>query len=315
MILPPFPGHGDVQWSIFVPSQDTNNVRGWQTWMQPPGSQWIYLIAVGAGGGGAGGQSTAAAARAGGGGGGAAGITRVLMPAFVIPDLLYVRPAPGGAGGAAAGNGTSGNTVSTFVSMAPDAGFNANHVAVATGGTGGTATGTAGSAGTGNATKGMGAWGLDTFDAGQAGGAGGANTGAVGTNIAPPSLFITGGAGGAGSGTGNNVFAGGDISSASPATGIATWRTLSGGAAGVSGTTAGGNGQAGINCGRDISQMMSRGMPLLFSGGSGGGSGGASNGGAGGPGAWGCGGGGGGAGAVGGVGGRGGDGFVIIGAF
>jgi hypothetical protein len=90
---------------------------------------------------------------------------------------------------------------------------------------------------------------------------------------------------------------------------------IAGGAAGVSGTTAGGNGAHGFNYNTPLKEVFSRTGSIFSTGGAGGGSGGASNGGNGGNGGWGSGGGGGGAGAAGGSGGKGGDGFIIIGAY
>jgi hypothetical protein len=237
-----------------------------------------------------------------------------MVPAWVFPDVIYVRPGKGGNGGAAATDGVSGTT--TYVAVAPDTGAVAFSLVQVAGGSNGAAVGTAGSAGSAATAAAFASFAVFVGMAGQAGTAGGANTGAVGTSLNPSStIILSGGAGGAGSSTGNTVFAGGAINSNQPATGISLWSGIPAGAAGVSGSQAGGNGNPGQNHGVPILQMLSRNQPMLFSGGSGGGSGGASNGGNGGPGAWGCGGGGGGAGATGGAGGKGGDGFVIIGAF
>ena len=312
MILPPFPTSGIVNWQVFVPSQGVGAV--FQPWLKPPGVSLIYIIAVSGGAGGGGGQSTAAAARTGGGGGGSGALQRIIIPAFMAPDILHSRPGFGAPGGAAAGNGSNGQT--TYVSVAPDPNSNAYSILQPEFSTGGTAAGGGGAAATSQLNPSLAAWGVVVGSNGQAGAAGGANTGAVGASLSIPlGHFLTGGAGGAGSSTANSVHAGGAISASTPATGPAMWRTVAGGAAGTSGSVAGFPGNAGINHAVPLLPIFSRTMPLLFSGGSGGGSGGASNGGAGAPGAWGCGGGGGGAGAVGGVGGRGGDGFVIIGAF
>lgn len=314
MILPPFPTSGITNWQAFGPRNLSAFNGVWQSWAKPPGASMLMIIAVGGGGAGAGGQSVAAAARSGGGGGGTAGISRWFGPSWVFPDIIYIQVGPGGTGGAAASNGNPGGI--TYVAIAPDSTTAAFHIVSANGGSTGAATGTAGGGASTSSIPSFSAWGPLVQVAGQAGASGGANTGAIGGSVAPStSVFLTGGAGAAGSSTANSVHAGGDISALNPTIGASMWRTIAGGIAGVSGTTAGSPGQAGYNYGVPLAPMFSRNTPLFFSGGSGGGSGGASLGGAGGPGAWGCGGGGGGAGSTGGVGGRGGDGFVIIGAF
>jgi hypothetical protein len=77
------------------------NSTGFQTWLKPPGINFIHIIAIGAGGGG----SSAAiwqtgVARTGGGGGGSGGMTSVFLPAYLVPDTVYVNVGIGGAGGA-----------------------------------------------------------------------------------------------------------------------------------------------------------------------------------------------------------------------
>ena len=67
----------------------------WQTWTKPRGITMVFMPPIGGAGGGGGGFSAAAGnARGGGGGGGGGNPTRLLVPAFVIPDLLYVQPVP-----------------------------------------------------------------------------------------------------------------------------------------------------------------------------------------------------------------------------
>jgi hypothetical protein len=312
MLFDGFPQHGIARWEVFAPQQDTTTSRGWQAWLKPIGAQWIYMFAVGGGGGGGGGQSTAAAARTGGGGGASASFCRLLVPAFVFSDAIYIRAGSGGAGGAAAGNGTAGTT--TYVSTSQDT--SAYPILTAFGGNAGQAAATGGTA-PGSAQVGAFAtWAISARDAGLVGSNGGANTGAAGSSVGSNSGWIMlPGAGGASSSTGNSVAAGGAQTIVSPTMGPALWATIAGGIAGVSGSQAGGAGNPGYNHGIHLDHMMSRSQPLIFGGGSGGGSGGASLGGKGGDGAWGSGGGGGGAGSTGGAGGKGGDGFVIIGAF
>lgn len=309
MLLAPFPKYGNTDWTVIGAAQDTNTGRGWQTWQKPVGAQWIFMFAAGGGGGGAGGASTAATARVGGGGGGPNNSATIMMPAFMVPDTLYVRPGNGGAGGAAAASGTAG--VNSYVALAPIA---ANILIQGNSGNPGTAAGVSGGV-PGGSLPAFSYYGVALFNpSGGSGGTGGANTGAAGSNVNPAAIFC-GGAGGAGSSSVNSVHAGGFVIAIAPSTGAAITRVANGGAAGVSGTTPGSNGESGHGYGSLIKEVMSRTTGLAFGGGAGGGSGGASNGGRGGNGGSGCGGGGGGAGAVGGAGGNGGDGFVIIGAF
>ena len=96
MLLPPLPGSGITNWQVFTAQQDATTTRGWEAWLRPPGASWFFILAVSPGGGGGGGQSTAAAARSGGGGGGSGAINRIIIPAIVMPDLLYVRVGNGG---------------------------------------------------------------------------------------------------------------------------------------------------------------------------------------------------------------------------
>jgi hypothetical protein len=121
MLLAPLPHYGNTDWQVFTAQQDTTTSRGWQTWLKPPGASWIFLLALGGGGGGGGGQSTAAAARTGGGGGGAGSMTRVLVPAMMFPDVLYIRAGVGGSAGAAAGNGGVGSV--SYVALGRRPGF------------------------------------------------------------------------------------------------------------------------------------------------------------------------------------------------
>lgn len=71
-----------------------------RTWEKPRGIHTVVITCIGAGGGGASG-SAAGGSAAGGSGGGSGGFTRVIIPAMVLPDVLYVSVGKGGAGGAA----------------------------------------------------------------------------------------------------------------------------------------------------------------------------------------------------------------------
>lgn len=315
MFLPSFPQGPSNNFQFFGPSNDisTNLPRGLQLWQKPAGIQWVWMLGVGGGGAGGAGNPTAATARTGGGGGASGCLSAALIPAFMLPDTLFIWAGQGGKG-AAAGE-------SSFVSPQPVATAAVGSVLLlAVGGSNGT-TSAAGGVSTQNPSGNLTGCAFQINQGNAAGGAPGANTGAAVAAVSRSALLIpfTGGAGGGGSSAANTVVAGGNITGLALTSGANIYPLISGGTAGVSGTTAGGNGNDGHNRGLSIAAMMAminRGQSAFtFSGGAGGGAGGASNGGNGGKGAWGCGGGGGGAGGAAGTGGDGGDGFVIIGGW
>lgn len=301
-------GHADEQ--IFMVQGGSTS---WQTWNRPKGAKMINMVAVSGGGGGGGGfTGISTADRAGGGGGGCSGITRLLLPAFMVPDILYVQVGIGGLG-VGSGGGTAGSGGLSYVSMGPyPAGsvanltvdnnlFLASGAAGPTGGGTGNATtaGAAGAAGTiaviGSMNRGGYAanWAATVGLVGFIGGAFTDGAGAAASNVLSDGVPFSGGAGGSGS-TGANV-AGGNV------TGAGIFQTIPGG------TTALPNGGGGYS--------WTPGGSMLFAstGGSGGASQDAAVGGNGGNGGFpGSGGGGGGAGTTGGKGGNGGNGVVII---
>lgn len=296
---------------VYYPEASTN---AWQKWEKPRGCAMVYMIAIGGGAGGGGGFTRATTADgAGGGGGGTGAVARVLLPAFMVPDHLYVQPGAGGLGGAASSTGTAGGI--SYVSMgAYPAGSVANMTtdnnlflmsnaagAVAGGGGTGTAAGPAGAAGTiavitaQNRGGYMAHWFATVGLVGFIGGAVADGAGAAATNVLGDSVAMSGGAGGSGS-TGGNVTGG-------AVTGAGIFQTIPGG----TGTGAAINGCGGYNWDPYGNQ------PLMSTGGSGGASVDAAQAGNGGNGGFpGSGGGGGGAGTTGGIGGKGGDGVVII---
>ena len=309
MFLPSFPAGISNNFQFFGPTFDAtgNSPRGWRSWNKPAGINFIWALSVGGGGFGGNGAATAATARTGGGGGSSGCVSSVLIPAFLLPDVLWLWPGQGATQVSASAQPSQLcvlPSISTAIAVAPG-GINGG-----IGSAGGTV-----SAGVPTNIAGLG---ILSNIANSAGGNAGANTGGAVSSVSRTSLFIpfTGGAGGGGSTAANSVIAGGNITASSNTFGPSMYPLISGGVAGVSGTTPGSPGGAGFNTGLSLQYLLNRGQePFTFSGGSGGGAGGASNGGDGGRGAWGCGGGGGGAGAVGGTGGDGGDGFIIIGAW
>ena len=259
----------------------------WQTWLKPRGKSNVTIIGMGSGGGGGNGFAGAAAtARGGGGGGGSGGLMRLIIPADLLPDVLYINV---GIGGAVGGNGFL-----TAVSIRPDS-LNQSRVLVAFGGSAGgsgtnAAAGAAGAAGVSANTHVTGFWGINYPTLGNTGAAGGAQTGAVGSPITWGSATPPNSGGAGGGGTTSADFAGGGIVAAG------FFPSISGGAAGTF------NGADGFESK----------IPLAFCGGAGGGASNLAAGGNGGKGAIGSGGGGGGGGVTAGVGGPGGGGLVII---
>src|SRR5712692_4773667 len=64
---------------------------GYVPWLKPRGISMIYFLCISPGGGGGGGFSSGSNTQAGGGGGGASGsVSTLLMPAFSLPDILFV---------------------------------------------------------------------------------------------------------------------------------------------------------------------------------------------------------------------------------
>ena len=281
-----------------------SNVQGffnggtWQTWIKPRGAKLVNIICNGSGAGGGGGFQSASTPRAGGSGGGAGATARLTINANLLPDILYVLPGVGGAGGIGGtlGVGTSGGIGEiSYVTLYPNTGSVSNIVLrsgtlSARGGGVGTTTSPSvalGESATVIANNIFANLGTFTFQAGPNGLQGST---ANGSGISPPGNFVLSGTGGGGTGTGGGIGTSG------------VFPAVAGGAVNT-------NGRDGI--------ILYKPILMLYSGTGGGGSSAAgTNGGNGGNGAPGAGGGGGGASSNTGVnagnGGRGGDGFVII---
>lgn len=93
-----------------IPSQQQQTYTlyatgNWQAWNKPRNAKFIEIFCLGGGAGGAI-TSVGAGATAGGLGGGSAGIVRGLIPAFLLPDTIYILVGKGGAG--SIGNNTNG---------------------------------------------------------------------------------------------------------------------------------------------------------------------------------------------------------------
>jgi hypothetical protein len=307
---------------VFTARGLTSDTGDWQHWQKPRNAKMVFIFCVSGGGGGGGGFSAAAGNTRGGGGGGASGsVSRLIIPAFMLPDIIWAHPGRGGAGGAAGVGGS--NASESYVAIQPDgAGSSVNLIARAglgspagggagTGGAAG-AGGTGGGAATATTATYFGA-GIFQSNNGAAGSSGGSQNGTPGQTVGLGSIGInfTGGSGGGGTGAGNGDNEGGAIQLA----GLSN-ADVPGGVA------AAGAGNHGIMVGlgpaialADLSvlAMLNNFGHVFFTGGTGGGTAGtAGTAGRGGDGSYGCGGGGGGGGVTGGAGGNGGDGLVII---
>ena len=93
----PTRGNADVQ--TFIGNQRTVT-GGSQQWVKPRGISMVHILALGQGGNGA--SATAGATSAGGAGGGSGAQSTLLIPARMLPDILYVSAGAGGAGTAVA---------------------------------------------------------------------------------------------------------------------------------------------------------------------------------------------------------------------
>ena len=286
------PDNAKVDW--FMQPTATNEVR---TWTKPAGCNFVYIVAAGGGGFGGNGFSGAAGTARGGGGGGGTGLfATLLVPAFLIPDTLFIKVGRGGI------RATSTNGTSTVISAYRVSSITEYFLNLQQGGNGANGSSTSGGAGAGLTTFTITNQPLSTIGKiqgvnGLGGGAAGAIAGANGL-VATLTFTLSGGAGGASTTSGD--FAGGSVLSAYNQSNSLT--VINGGAA-VS------NAVAGQNDGGSGFWIPKR---FAFFGGAGGGASNNGVGGNGGKGAYGCGGGGGGAGIIGGQGGDGGDGFAII---
>ncbi len=128
--------------------------NAFQTWSKPSGISFVHIITIGAGAGGSSGlgTNTTAGSLGGGGGGGSGGMTDVFLPAYLVPDVLYINVGLGGAGGTPTTSTSVRNTGiaggGTYVGYYPIQG-NSYNICFANGGNPGNTAGTGG--GSGNA--------------------------------------------------------------------------------------------------------------------------------------------------------------------
>jgi hypothetical protein len=92
------------------------DAASWRTWEKPRGISMIHITCFGAG---EGAGAPTSVNLPGGRGGGSGGQTTLLIPAHVLPDVLYVSPGKGGAGATVFGvtRGVAGTA--SYVSIAP----------------------------------------------------------------------------------------------------------------------------------------------------------------------------------------------------
>jgi len=285
-----------------------NGPTGWQVWNKPPKCNLVNFFLLGGGAGGQGGQVNASSTRNGGSGGGSAAFAYITVPAFALPDTLYILVASGGTGGVSGGSPQGGQGSLSYVCSAPDT-STVNNILMRSGSAnaGVSTCATAGAAITAADILLAEAAFISGY-AGQTGGAGGVSSGTA-TDVTPTGIPVTAGAGGAGCSSVGTLGVSADI------VGILDFPIISGGTnTAVAGATAGA-GNHGFSTRENFIGPNFK-YPMFFTGGAGGGA--ASNatgiGGRGGDGAYGCGGGGGGAGGntTAGAGGNGGNGLVII---
>ena len=238
----------------YFPGFSNTGGGSWVVWEKPTGIHMIRITCIGGGGGGGYGANSTVSARSSGAGGGSGAITIVTIPAYVLPDILYVSSGTGGRGGNSAGSIGSGNAAASYVCIAQSTAA-IYTVCYANGGNAGGSNGTT-TAGAGGqiATIGnmsLAGYGIYNFIVGQDGTAGSTGT-ATAITYPTTGLLLSGGvAGGGGVSASANV-------TAPTQTVYNIFPSVTGGVASVNGTNGG--------QGHSISQ------PLLSCGGAGGGS-------------------------------------------
>ena len=102
----PTPQNANIQ--IFNANLNTSTGKGNSYWVKPQGASFVWFTLIGAGGGGAGSDGASF-----GGGGGSAAVLNCMVPAFLIPDELFIVVPQGGLGGPTGGNaGSAGGSTS-----------------------------------------------------------------------------------------------------------------------------------------------------------------------------------------------------------
>ena len=173
----------------------------WQTWRKPRGVKNIYMIGVGGGSSGAVGPNSAST-NAGGGGGGSGGQTSLWIPAFFVPDVLYIQCGAGGKQPTTlVSNQLQQGGGPTYVTIEPSTTLTPNMtLLLANGGVSGVASAGAVATLAGMPLANRGNY---TFFAGAGGGAGGTAGNGTGITVNYPTsgLMVTAGTGGGGGGS------------------------------------------------------------------------------------------------------------------
>jgi len=200
-------------------TQIFQNGGTWQTWIKPRNAKMVSFFVIGAGAGGGGAFQTGSSPLAGGaGGGGSGGYVRLAVQASLLPDILYILPGTGGAGGIGGpiGTQTSGSSATkSFVCLIPDTGSISNvvctsgNVAATGGGVGRSTAATAaqGAAESIATTANMVFANLGNFTANA--GLNGTIGGITNATTATVSTFLTAATGGGGCGTAAQGLSGG----------------------------------------------------------------------------------------------------------
>jgi hypothetical protein len=204
-----------------IPSQQPQTTilyatGNWQTWNKPRNAKMIEIFCLGGGAGG-GVATISAFSKNGGAGGGSGGIVRGIIPAFLLPDTLYILVGKGGAG-AITSNTAGGSGGISYIALQPSTSEQTLICKSSTAVAGsGQVSGGAGATISVVALSAFGNLGLFTAIAGVAGGLGGSNTGTAGASQAALGTNLTtGGAGGGGATSTAGVWAvGGSITAAS----------------------------------------------------------------------------------------------------
>jgi len=185
----------------YFPGISNTDGGSWVAWEKPRGAHMIRITCIaGGGGGGSGFSNNTTASRGGGGGGGSSAISIVTLPAYVLPDRLYVSSGIGGRGGdpnpSTANLGTDG--IRSYVCVAQNTGV-IYRVCYADSGKAGVTTassvanGSGGSAGSVATIADMllSSYGVSNFLAGQSGASGNASL-----NYPTTGILLSGGTGG-----------------------------------------------------------------------------------------------------------------------
>jgi len=238
----------------YFPGFSDTDGGSWVAWEKPKGINMIRITCIGGGGGGGYGQNSTVSTRNSGAGGGSGAITIVTIPAYVLPDILYVSSIAGARGGNSVGSLGAGNAGASYVCIAQST-ASIYTVCYANGGNAGGSNGTTTAGAGGNASTQanmlLASYGIWNTIAGQTGGTGGTGS-ATAITYPTTGLLLSGGvAGGGGVSASANV-------TAPTQTVYNIFPSVTGGVAGTNGT--------------DGQQGHSIYQPLLSCGGAGGGS-------------------------------------------